>query len=118
MAAGIIQGLIVLNDDDYVAQPWHGTLLTIGVCAFAIVFNTLLASKLPLIEGTIVFLHIAGLFVVITVLWTLAPRHTAQDALLRITNNGGWSSEAVGFFVCLYPLVVALMGFDSAVHMC
>ncbi len=56
----IIQGLIVLNNPDYVFQAWHGTLLTIAVCMFAIIFNTVIASKLPLVEGSVVFLHIAG----------------------------------------------------------
>lgn len=118
MASGIIQGLIVLNNPEYVGQPWHGTLLIIAVCMFAIFFNTVVASKLPLVEGTLVFLHIAGLFVVIIVLWTLAPRHTARDAFLHITNDGGWSTDGISLVVGLYPLVVALMGFDSAVHMC
>lgn len=35
-----IQGLIVLNNPDYVYERWHGTLLTIAVCAAAILFNT------------------------------------------------------------------------------
>ena len=118
MASGIIQGLIVLNNPDYGSQLWHGTLLTIAVCVFAIFFNTVVASKLPLVEGTLVFLHIAGLFVVIIVLWTLAPRHTAEDAFLHVTNNGGWPTDGISVVAGLSPLVVALMGFDSAVHMC
>lgn len=116
IASGIIQGLIILNKPEYSGQPWHGTLLTIAVCAFAIFFNTVIASKLPLVEGTLVFLHIAGLFVVIIVLWTLAPRHTAHDVFLQVTNNGGWSSDGISLVVGLYPLVVSLMGFDSAVR--
>lgn len=35
-----IQGLIVLNNPQYVAEQWHGTLLTIAVSASAISFNT------------------------------------------------------------------------------
>ena len=45
----IIQGLIVLNDPTYVYERWHGTLLAIAVVFFSIVFNTALASRLPLI---------------------------------------------------------------------
>ncbi|KAK3707274.1 hypothetical protein LTR37_012275 [Vermiconidia calcicola] len=117
IAGTIIQGLIALNNPGYVLVPWHGTLLTIAVCAFAIFFNTVIASKLPLVEGSIVFLHISGLFIVIIVLWTLAPRHTAQEAFLEFTNNGGWDSQGTSLLVGLYPLVVALIGFDSVVHM-
>lgn len=35
-----IQGLIVLNNPDYVYERWHGTLLTMAVSAAAILFNT------------------------------------------------------------------------------
>lgn len=35
-----IQGLIVLNNPDYVFEQWHGTCLTIAVFAAAILFNT------------------------------------------------------------------------------
>lgn len=118
LAGTIIQGLIVLNNPTYAYQNWHGTLLTIAVTAFSVLFNTVIASKLPLVEGLIVFLHIIGLFVVIIVLWTLGPRNNAHDAFLQYTNNGGWSSDGISLLVGLYPLVVSLIGFDSAVHMC
>ena len=118
MAGTIIQGLIVLNDPSYVYQKWHGTLLIIAISCFAVFFNTVLASKLPLVEGLIVFLHITGLFVVIIVLWALAPRTNAHDAFLQYTNNGEWSSDGVSLLAGLYPLVVSLLGFDSIVHMC
>ena len=55
--------------------------------------NTFVARKLPLVEGTLAVLHFAGLFVVIIVLWTLAPRNNAHDAFLQLTNNGGWLRE-------------------------
>jgi len=114
----IIQGLIVLNDPSYVFQRWHGTLLTIAVVCFCVFINTVVARKLPLIEGSLAFLHIAGLFVTIIVLWTLAPKNNAHDAFLQLTNNGGWANDGVSMLVGLYPLTVCLLGFDSAVHMC
>lgn len=45
----IIQGLIILNDPTYVHKAWHGTLLSIAIVFFSIIFNTALASRLPLI---------------------------------------------------------------------
>jgi hypothetical protein len=50
MVSGIIQGLIALNDESYVSQRWHGTLITIAIIFNAIMFNTFLAVKLPLID--------------------------------------------------------------------
>lgn len=45
----IIQGLIVLNDETYVYERWHGTLLSMSIVVFSISFNTALAGRLPLI---------------------------------------------------------------------
>ena len=77
IAGTIIQGLIALNNPGYFLVPWHGTLLTIAVCAFAIFFNTVIASRLPLVEGSIVFLHISGAherpFVETQDVYTLTP---------------------------------------------
>jgi choline transport protein len=45
----LIQGMIVLNNPDYVFERWHGTLLTIAIVLFTITFNTALANRLPII---------------------------------------------------------------------
>lgn len=108
----------MLNNPDYVFERWHGTLLTIAVVAFCVLLNTVVARKLPLIEGALAVLHFAGLFVVIIILWTLAPKNNAHDAFLVFSNNGGWSSDAASMLIGLYPLTLCLLGFDSQVHMC
>jgi len=70
MVGSVIQGLIVLNNlDTYGFQAYQGTLLTIAVVLFSSLFNTLLAARLPLIEGILLILHLAGLFAVIIPLW-------------------------------------------------
>ncbi|OQN95236.1 hypothetical protein B0A48_18628, partial [Cryoendolithus antarcticus] len=43
MVGGLIQALIALNNESYMPQPWHQTLLTIAIISSSIVFNTLLA---------------------------------------------------------------------------
>ncbi|KAJ4404122.1 hypothetical protein N0V91_006023 [Didymella pomorum] len=64
LAGGQIQGLVILNSGTYVPERWHGSLLVIAVATFAILFNTVLARKLPLIEGIVLALHIFGFFAV------------------------------------------------------
>lgn len=68
LIAGVIQGLIVLNNSSYEAERWHGTLMVIAVVAICVGFNTFLARRLPLIEGTLAVLHFGGLFVIIIIL--------------------------------------------------
>ncbi|KAI7284923.1 hypothetical protein KC345_g2030 [Hortaea werneckii] len=55
-----IQGLLVLNYPGYVFERWHGTLLIIAMLSFAVFFNTVLAHRLPLVEGLILFIHVFG----------------------------------------------------------
>jgi choline transport protein len=117
MVGTIIQGLIALNVTDYVWKNWHGTLLTIAAIAFSIVFNTVLAARLPLIEGTVLILHLAGFFAIIIPLWVMAPR-AHPHVLLEFSNNGGWSSTGVSAMIGLTSPMSVLIGYDCSVHMC
>lgn len=117
MQAGIIQGLISLTDDRYTSHPWHGTLLSIAAVTFAIIFNTLLAVKLPMIEGIVLILHIAGFFAIILPLWIMAPR-APGSVLVEFTNNGGWPTLGVSAMLGLQTPLTALIGYDCSVHMC
>ena len=113
-----MQGLLILNYPSYEPQRWHGTLLTWAVVAWCLVFNTLLAKRLPWVEGVVVTIHIMGLFAIIIPLWILQPRATASLALLTFTNSGGWSSTGLATMVGLLSVANSLCGFDCAVHMC
>lgn len=115
--AGAIQGLIALKNPDYGWERWHSTLLTIAVVTFCVFINVFVARRLPLVESFLALVHFAGLFIVIIVLWTLAPRNNAHDAFLQFSNEGGYASDGVSFMVGLLPLTLCLLGFDSQVHM-
>ncbi|KAK4495356.1 hypothetical protein PRZ48_013687 [Zasmidium cellare] len=117
LAGTIIQGLIVLNNPGYVFESWHGTLLVIAVATFAIIFNTVLAKRLPLVEGLLLVLHVLGLFAIIITLWVLAPTASAKDVFGELTNAGGWNSEGTSFMVGLLSPMASMIGFDCAVHM-
>lgn len=58
--------------DTYGFQAWHGTLITIAVILFVSIFNTMLARRLPFVEGLLLILHMAGLFAIIIPLWVSA----------------------------------------------
>ena len=111
----MIQGLVILNTPSYVAESWHGTLLVIAVAAFAIIFNTILAKKLPMVEGLLLVLHVLGLFAIIITLWVLAPTASAKDVFTEFTNAGGWNSDGTAFMVGLLSPIISLIGFDCAV---
>ncbi|KAK3068996.1 hypothetical protein LTR53_013018, partial [Teratosphaeriaceae sp. CCFEE 6253] len=118
MVGSVLQGLIVLNNlDTYVFQSWHGTLLTIAVILFVSLFNTLLASRLPLIEGVLLILHVAGLFAIIIPLWVMAPRGNVHDTLFKFTTTGGWPNLGLASLIGMANPIGVLVGYDCAVHM-
>jgi len=111
------QGLIILNyPDTYAPKQWHGTLLMFAYLAFAIVFNTFLAKRLPLLEGMFVILHVLGVLIFIP-LWVLSPIQQGGSSLTEFYNPGGWSSNGVATLVGALAPVTALIGFDCSVHM-
>jgi choline transport protein len=117
LAGTEIQGLIVLNYPNYVFQRWHGTLLSIAVVMICGIFNTLLARRLPLVEGLVLILHILGFFAITILLWVFAPRSTASDVIAQFTDAGGWGSTGLACLVGIISPTVSLLGSDAATHM-
>lgn len=113
----MIQGLIVLNNQDYQPQRWQGTLLFYAVMLVGLIFNTYLVRYLPQIEGLILIIHIGGFLAVLIPLVYLAPHSNATEVFTRFENGGKWSSQGLSFFVGLVTGVYSFLGADSACHM-
>jgi choline transport protein len=65
----------------------------------------------------VLILHVVGFFAIIIPLWVMAPRASADVALLTFTNNGGWSSVGLSSMIGLLAPVAVLIGYDCSVHM-
>ncbi|KAF3768771.1 hypothetical protein M406DRAFT_44371 [Cryphonectria parasitica EP155] len=117
MAGTSIQGLIVLGNPNYVYENWHGTLLSIASGAFAVMFNTLLARKLALVEGIILVLHVSSFFGVLVTLWVLSPIADAKTVFTQFSDGGGWGSLGGSALVGITAAIVPNLGADAAVHM-
>ena len=84
----MIQGLITLNNVDYVPTRWQATLLIFtSVIGFGM-FNVFGAKHLPLDEGIFVTCHIFALFPIIITLLVLAPKQSASAVFTQFTDNG------------------------------
>jgi hypothetical protein len=84
----------------------------------ATIFNTVLARKIPIVEGFFVFCHILGVLIFIP-LWILLPRRDSGAPLIEFyTASGGWESLGVATLVGTVAPITALVGFDCSVHMC
>jgi hypothetical protein len=115
-AGTLIQGLFVLNVKNYNFERWHGTLLTFAFLLVALVFNTFLARKLPMVEGLFVICHILGIVIFIPLLF-LSPRRSGGSPLVEFYNPGGWSSEGLATMIGTLSPTAALIGFDCSIHM-
>ncbi|KAF2669994.1 amino acid transporter [Microthyrium microscopicum] len=113
----MIQGLIALNDPTYIWKNWHGTLLAIATIVFSVLFNSILASQLPLVQGTMLVIHVVGFFAIIGTLWRMAPIGNADVVLLQFTNAGGWSSTGLSSMIGLLAPIAVLVGYDCSAHM-
>jgi hypothetical protein len=116
IAGTTAQGLIALNNPNYVPQNWHGTLLTIAIALVTILFNTILAKRLPIVEGVLVILHLLGIAILVP-LWVLSPIREGGDVLTTFYNGGGYSTVGLSAMVGMFPVATSMIGLDCSIHM-
>ena len=107
----------MLNIETYTFERWHGTLLTFVALVIAVIFNTLLARKLPLVEIFFVFCHIIGGVAIFIPIVCLLPKRPGGSPLVEFYNPGGWSSMGLATMVGTLSPTSSLIGFDCSVHM-
>ncbi|KAI6805556.1 amino acid transporter [Hortaea werneckii] len=109
-----IQGLLVLNYPGYVFERWHGTLLIIAMLSFAVFFNTVLAHRLPLVEGLILFIHVFGFIGIFVTLLALSPKASHQ-AVWNTFYDPGWNNAGLSTLIGgLVAATAPLLGADAA----
>lgn len=106
----ILQGLIILDNESYVSQKWHGTLLCWAVLAVAIFINTVVSGLLPMIEGIILVLHVLGFVAVLVPLVYLAPHGSAASVFKVTLNEGGWPTPGLSYCVGFIGNVATFVG--------
>jgi choline transport protein len=110
LGATVIQGLIILNQPNYVPTRWQGTLLYYVVLACMVFVNTFLARWLPKVEGIFLCFHIVGFFAILIPLVYLGPHGSAKDVFATFINGGNWSSDGLSFFVGIIASVYTFTG--------
>lgn len=112
-----LQGLIALNMPSYMAQGWHGTLFSIAMTLFAIIFNTVFVSKLPVVEVIGLILHVSAFVAIVVILWVMAPHSDPETVWTDFEDNSGWGSLGLSTLVGILGPIVTLIGSDSSCHL-
>ncbi|KAI8943864.1 hypothetical protein NX059_001836 [Plenodomus lindquistii] len=117
LAGKNIQGMIVLNNPSYVPKPWQGTLLIWAVLLVCLIFNTFFSRHLPLVEGVIVVLHVAGFFAVIVPLWVMGDRTSSDQVFTLFEDNMMWGSLPLAVIIGLTGASSVFVGAEAGAHM-
>ena len=74
VGATTLQGLGAIASGTYIPQAYQTVLLTILICAFAPLFNTFLARRLPGVEGAVCLFYILAFLAVFITFLVTGPR--------------------------------------------
>ncbi|KAK5726509.1 hypothetical protein LTR17_012632 [Elasticomyces elasticus] len=111
-----IQGLLALNYEWYTYERWHGTLLILAMLLFSVLFNTLLAHQLPLLEYVVLAIHLLGFLCILIPLWALSTRSPSTEVWTSF-NDPGWGNQGLSTLIGIVASVAPLLGADAAAHM-
>ncbi|KIW99848.1 uncharacterized protein Z518_10776 [Rhinocladiella mackenziei CBS 650.93] len=114
----IIQGLVVLNDETYIPERWHGTMFSWAILAIPLLCNIFARRVLAPLEVLGGIVHIALFVVFVVVLVAMSPRSSA-DFVFATTFTGlsGYGSPGVQWCIGLLSGAFPLAGFDGVLHM-
>ncbi|KAH8882453.1 putative GABA permease [Thozetella sp. PMI_491] len=114
--ATFLQGTVVLAQPAYDPQPYQTVLIIWAAILFAVLVNSTTGRLLARFEGLLLILHLAGFFGILVPLVYFAP-HSSGSILTTFLNEGGWSTQALSFFVGFPTIATVVVGADCAVHM-
>ncbi|CDK24048.1 unnamed protein product [Kuraishia capsulata CBS 1993] len=116
--ADLVLGLVFMHHPDYVSHTYHYYLLFLASILMATVVNIFGTRLLPLVARlTNYVFNLGTLFTLVALLARAHPKQTAAFAFKEITNETGWSSNGVVFFLSILPTVASVSLFDGACHM-
>lgn len=114
----MIQGCIILCNDNYVYQGWHTTLLAYASLAIPVFCNIYARKIIAPLEIVAAVLHVLLLIVFVVVLTTMARRSTA-DFVFNTSFFGisGWENKPIQWSIGLLAAIFPLAAYDSLLHM-
>ena len=113
-----ILGLAQVFNPDYVPKDWHYYLIYLGIAVGGYLINVFAVFILPAVNYMLTgVINIGTLFIIITLLVKTKPKQSARYVFESISNETGWSSKGVVFFLSLLPSIASVTFYDGAAHM-
>ncbi|KAF2461493.1 amino acid/polyamine transporter I [Lineolata rhizophorae] len=118
VAGTVVQGLIILNKEDYVPEAWHGTLLQWSYLLVPYLCNLFARKILPALEILGGIMHVVFFIAAVVTLTVLAPRSSAEFVFnSSLFGQSGWTNEGVQWCIGLLSITAVLTGFDGVLHL-
>lgn len=110
IAAEMIQGLMILNLENYEPLRWHVTMIYWVVLLIAVLVNILGIRVFPHIETAACLFHICFFFVLLVPLVYLSPRSSAKFVFADYENSSGWNNNGVSWCIGLLSTAWCFVG--------
>ncbi|KAJ6013351.1 hypothetical protein N7540_007942 [Penicillium herquei] len=113
----MIEGLITLNNPEFVQKRWQNTLLAWASVAGTFFMNVVVPNALPRFEIVILVLHLVGFIAITATLLAMSPKRSARFVFQTSLNEGGWPSQGLSYCVGFIGNIATFVGADASVHM-
>ncbi|QGA20907.1 hypothetical protein EYB26_008617 [Talaromyces marneffei] len=117
MTGQMIRSLAILGNQLYNALPWQDTLIIWATLSLSLTVNLIGGKLLPRIQVVVLVLHILGFFAIMITLVYMAEPNTAKEVFTTFQNGGGFSTQALSWFVGMTGSAFGFAGGDGVVHM-
>ena len=76
----------------------------------SVIANTVIGVHLPQIQICVLVVHVLGFFALMIPLVSLSTHNPVSDVFTSFTDNGGWESQGLSFFLGLTGTAFAILG--------
>lgn len=109
----LFQAIISIQNPDYSAPRWQGTLLVIASTLIAFVGTVFGSRVLHTWQNAVFIFHIVLLFVFIVPIWVKVPSISHGEVWSEFENYGGWSSMLLSVFAGQLTGISNELGIDT-----
>ncbi|CAI9628210.1 unnamed protein product [Alternaria burnsii] len=118
LIANIVVGLASFNNQGYVSQRWHTTLIMCAATAIPFIGNLWLPRIINILETAGAICHVGFFLAGVITLLVMAQKSSTEYVFQTLTKDvSGWDNSAVAWGIGLITVTYPLCGFDSIIHM-